>query len=356
MATDVKRIEKEFMMKVLYDEQIPVVFLRDQREYILILEKPAKDEMVFRSEKPIGKLKPGTEVDLLFDYRGQKVNFSVEINSIKDDLIHCEIPYVFHKNLDRSFSRVDVPSDMSVKFAFNGERYNLSFPRLMEFEAEGASEFLENVNPQNLSELIEQMASWIKGYANGYKMVTFKESKPEVTEERIISETGKALYLSATLGGFPLTDPYPRKRIITEEMFKRYLESTGVGSAFLNDACDRFIKGKYEEGFLSDAWIPILFHEYVVGYIRIWINKDGKLPFDFSVLDTMFEFSKMLAYSLKINGYFESGRIPNDLFDGKVIDISVSGLLFAYPTKSSSSLLVDSELKVVIITPKRKIA
>ena len=355
MATDIKRIEKEFMLKVLYDEQTPIIFLRDRCEYILTLDQPAKSEMVFRPEKPINKLKPRMEMNLLFDYRGQTVEFLVEILSIKDGLLYCDVPNVFHKNLDRSFSRVEAPSDMTIRFAYKGARYNLAFPKLVEFEPVKSSDFLKHVDPQDLSGLIDQMADWIKQYANGYKMVTFKENKPETTEERILSETGKALYLPTTLGYFPQSDPYPKKRIITEDIFKRHMESTGVSSSFLNDACSRFIKGKYDDGIYSDAWIPILFQEYVIGYIHIWINREGKLPFDFNILDTMFEFSKMLAYSLKMNGYFESGRIPNEPFDGKIIDISASGLLFAYPANLSSSILVDSELKVIIITPKRKV-
>jgi hypothetical protein len=126
--------------------------------------------------------------------------------------------------------------------------------------------------------------------------------------------------------------------------------------AYLDDKCARFIKSKFDDSVYSDAWIPILFHEYVVGYIHIWINKEGKLPFDFSVIDTMYEFSKVLAFSLKENGYFEAGKVQHEPFEGKILDISASGLLFSYPhTTLSSTLLVDSELKVKINTPKRSV-
>jgi hypothetical protein len=158
------------------------------------------------------------------------------------------------------------------------------------------------------------------------------------------------------LGYLPQSDPNPKKRIITEEIFKRYLESTGVGQAYLDDACARFIKNKYREGIFSDAWIPIQFHEYVIGYIHIWINKEGKLPFDYTVLDTVYEFVKVIAYSLKMNGYFEKGKMSSEPFEGKVIDISASGLLFVCPHSNlSSTLLVDNELKVKIIAPRRSI-
>jgi hypothetical protein len=332
------------------------MYLLDRCEYILTLDQPAREQMEFHTDRPISKLKARAKMDMLFDYRGQVINFTVEVSSIKDDLIFCDIPDLLYKDLDRSFSRVDTPSDFQIQFAFLGDRYNLSFPKVMEFETDGTSEFFKEFDPQNLTGLIDQMSGWIKNYASGYKMIIFKERKPDSVEERIVSETGKALFIPSTLGYLPQTDPNPKKRIITEEIFKRYLESTGTGQSHLDDTCARFIKSKYEDGIFSDAWIPILFHEYVLGYIHIWINREGKIPFDFAVLDTIFEFAKVLSYSLKMNGYFENGRLPRESFEGRVIDISASGLLFACPYSNlSSTLLVDSELKIKIIAPGRSI-
>jgi c-di-GMP-binding flagellar brake protein YcgR len=95
----------------------------------------------------------------------------------------------------------------------------------------------------------------------------------------------------------------------------------------------------------------------VVGYIHIWINKEGKLPFDYGVIDTLYQFAKILAHSLKVNGYFETGKLKNEPFEGKVIDISASGLLFSYPISSlSTALLPDSELSVKLAAPRRTVS
>jgi len=356
MATAIKRIEKEFLLKVLHDEQLPVMYLRDRAEFILILDKPAKTEMIFRSNAAISNLKARSKMDLIFDYRGQVIIFAVIVNIIKDGLIYCNVPEFLYKNLDRSYSRIDTPPDLQVRFTFMGDRYNLTFPKIPEFESGEAGLFSRDLDPRNLSGLVDQMAAWIKGYSSGYKLVIFKDVKPTSTEERIIAETGKTLYLPSTTGNFPLGDPYPRKRIITEEMFKRYLESTGVDLAYVDSACARFIKSKFDSEIYSEVWVPILFQEYVIGYFHAWISKLDKLPFDYSVIDALYQFAKILAYSLKINGYFERGKLKNDPFDGKVIDISASGVLFAYPhSQLSTSLLPDSELSVKIITPRRNI-
>jgi hypothetical protein len=357
MATPIKRIEKDFLLKVVYDEQIPIMYLKNRTEYTLTLEKPTRAEIHFRSNRIIPGLRIKRKMPLMFDFRGRMISFSTEIISFRDEHIVAAAPEFLYKNLDRSYSRVPSPPDVKIQLLFSGERYSLAYPKVQEFERElSFGQIVQNVDPKNLTGLISQMAEWIKGYANGHRLTIFKEMRPASIEERLIAETGKALYLPSTLGSFPKTDPYPKKRLITEEIFRRYMESTGTDTKFLDDAVSRFVRAKFDAGFFSDAWVPIQFQQYVVGYIHLWINKEGQTPFSYEVIDTIFQFASVLAFSLKENGYFESGRIRNTAFEGKIIDISVSGVLFAYPHSAiSASLVPESELMVTIITPNRSI-
>jgi len=357
MATPVGRIEKEFLFNILFEEKLPLMYIRDRVEYKFKLERPAGEELVLRPEKPLGKLKPHEKLPFGFNYKGQVIDFSVEVIAQKDDLIYCKTPATLYKNLDRNYLRVDTPTDIKILFTFRGDRYNLAFPKVMEYENIAANDLSKNFDPRNLSGLIKQITGMLSGFADGYKIVNFKDRKPESIEERIVSETGKTLFIPSTLGYLPKTDPYPKKRIITEELFHRYLETTGIGKKFLEENTARFLKNKFDDSIFSDAWIPILFHEYVIGYIHIWIAKQGKLPFDFSVLDNVYQYTKVLAFALKENGYFEHGKVKNQPFEGRVLDISASGLLFAYPLGSSllATLLVDSELTVTIETSNRTV-
>jgi c-di-GMP-binding flagellar brake protein YcgR len=357
MGVPAGRIESEFYFKVLFDEKLFLKYIKDRVEYHLTLDQQVLEEMVLRPDRSIPGLKPRTKIALLFNYRGQSVDFTAEIIKVSEELVICKTPERLHKNLDRNYLRVDTPSDLKVMFTFRGDRYNLALPKVMEYESVSASDLFGNDNTRNLSDLVKQLTGIVKNFADGYKIVNFKDKKPETLEEKVVSETGKALYLPSTVGRLPATDPYPKKRIITEEIFKRFLEGTGVGAAYLGETCTRFMKNKFNDGIFSDAWVPILFHEYVVGYIHIWINKEGRLPFDFTMLDNLFQFSKVLAFSLKENGYFETGKIENEPFEGRVLDISASGLLFACPHGFSiaSLLVVDSDLTVTIEAPNRTI-
>ena len=357
MATPVGRIEREYLFKVLYDEQLPIMYLKDRNEYVMTLEHPVREIMTLRPDRSIGRPKLLSRLDLLFRYRGQVVDFSAEIQGLQDELIICKLPDSLYKNLDRNYLRVDTPSDIKILFTFRGDRYKLSLPKLMEYETIDREELIRSLDSHNLSGLIMQITNLLKVHADGYKIVNFKDKKPDAIEERIVSETGKSLFIPSTAGRLPKTDPYPKERIVTEDLFMRYLESTGTGAAYLGEMCTRFIKQKFDDGIYSEAWIPILFQEYVIGYIHIWIDKDDRLPIDFSVIDNVYQYSKVLAFALKENGYFEHGKMENESFEGRVLDISASGLLFAYSHSSvlASTLLVDSELTVTIDAPNRSI-
>ena len=332
------------------------MYISGRTEYILRLINPAKSDVSFRPDRPVTGLKPRKKMELMFDYKGQVIIFSIEVSAVKDDLITALTPEYLFKNLDRSYSRVSTPEDLIVRFTFQGDRYSLHYPKIQEYESGDIGDWMDKVDPKDLQGLIDQMASYIRSFASGYKMVIFKEVRPVTTEERIVAETGKSLYLPSTLANFPQSDPYPKKRLVTEEIFRRYMESTGVDPHYLDNAVNRFVKQKFDGGFFSDAWVPVLFQEYVIGYIHIWINQEGKLPFDYNMIETIYQFAKVLAYSLKINGYFNSGRIKNEPFEGKIVDISASGLLFAYPHSNlSSALLPDSELAVRLSAPRRNI-
>jgi hypothetical protein len=364
MATPIKRIERDYYLKVLYDEQLPLVYHRNRTQYIFTLEKPVRDELSLRADRPVPGLKLKGKLHLMFDYRGQTVSFSSEINFIRDDHIKTPVPESLYKNLDRSFSRVSFPQDLRVQFTFLEDRYSLSYPRIAEGGSEKMNDIINKADIKNFSGLVEQMAGWRKSCASGHKLVIFKDVKPSSTEEQIIAETGKALYLPNTSGGFPEKDPFPRKRIVTADLFKRCLETAGVALNRVDEAAAQFIKAKKDGGISSDAWAPILFQEYVIGYIHIWANtRDGKPPFDYGILETLLQFAKILAFSLKANGFFEQGLIKNDPFGGQVIDISASGLLFACPgggggggnPNRSSVHRPETELGVQLATPGRTV-
>jgi hypothetical protein len=97
MATPIKGIEKNFFLKVLYDEQIPVIYLKDQTEYTLTLEKAPKEELYFRSNSIISGLRAKRKMGLMFNYWGRVISFSSEIISFRDDHIVVAAPEAIYR-------------------------------------------------------------------------------------------------------------------------------------------------------------------------------------------------------------------------------------------------------------------
>jgi hypothetical protein len=356
MATPIKRIEKEFFLKVLYDEQLPIIYLRNRTEYVLRVEQPVKDKIFLVSDRPIPNIKSREKINLIFDYKEKIITFTVETRALRENHITAMVPEFMYKNLGRSHSRVATPPDLRVQLTFQGDRYSLSFPKITDFDSGEITEFMEKLNPPDLNGLIAQISAWIKTFANGFKLVIFKDAQPTTAEEKILAETGKAIYLPSTLGTLPSADPFPKNRLVTDDILKRYLESSGVQEQHLDEAAAQFIHSKFEGGIFSDAWVPILFQEYVIGYIHVWISKEGLPLLNYDIMDILWQFARVLAFSLKINGYFDSGRLGNEPFIGNVIDISASGLLFAYPLSDLANVLQpDMELSIKLSSPKREI-
>ena len=92
MATPIKRIEKEYYLKAVFDNKLPLKCYYERAEYVFTLEKITKDEMWFHMNRPIGQLKPKDNLDFMFEYQGHKIFFTVGIRSVKDTYLVSGLP------------------------------------------------------------------------------------------------------------------------------------------------------------------------------------------------------------------------------------------------------------------------
>jgi len=346
----VQRIEKEFFLKILYDEQLPVTYHKDRTDYTLFLKAPPKDSLVFKMERPIDGLSASNKISLVFSHRGDTLLVEVTVTGIRDGEIICDIPDSIRKNLDRTHLRVNLPPEVQVRISFFGDRYALPFPRLRQYHP-----MLGSLGTfATLKGQVERLA---RDNEYGYKLMVFSKDEFDSTEEKVLAHTGKTLFLPEVRQGFPQTDPYNRNRIVTVDVFERYiLENMGVEGRAAETIAMRFIQEKVTNGVISDAWVPILFQEYTVGYIHVWMNKAGKPPLDYLTIDTLHKYAEVMAQLLKEKGYFEKMKVAGAPFKTNVQDISVSGLLFTCPVPEISlKLMAGCDLKVTVTTAHRSL-
>jgi hypothetical protein len=132
MATPIQRIEKDFLLKMSYDERLPIIYLHNRKEYILTVERPIQNKIYLKPDRPVAGLKPLKKMNLMFNYQGRLISFSVRVTAIEDNVIVTDVPEFLFRNLVRSYSRVTTPGDIQVQISFLEDRYSLAYPKVSE--------------------------------------------------------------------------------------------------------------------------------------------------------------------------------------------------------------------------------
>ncbi|MDR1788038.1 MAG: PilZ domain-containing protein [Treponema sp.] len=382
MAVPVKRIEKEFFLKRLYDERIPIVHHKSKNDVVFRLIKPPAEKLHFKADSLSGRIRLHKKMDLVFEYQGQVFSFSIKPQIWNDDSVTADAPLFIYKNLDRTFSRVLMPANLDVSFSVYGDRYALSYPTAAVWESGEIEHIAANAKPKNLQSLKEQLTAWIAGCADGHQITLFHNTHPGGGfEERLVAATGKALFIPSTNDAFIETESEYAKNIVTAEVFRAFSDSVtrvscvthlaraddapertpgqtpGQTPCRLGDAAALYLETRRGKGIASELWVPIIFYDYIIGCIHLWIkNESAKKRLDHNALETARQFARIFVYSLKVHSYFEEGRVQPEPFYGEILDISASGLLFASSAPAvTSALRPGAELALRLSAPGRTI-
>jgi hypothetical protein len=356
MATNLKRIEKEFILGSARDDKIPFLLIAGSGEWPCLITDIAPEGLSLSHAMPLRLLKRSQIYEFRFVYREQPMAFRARIIEVKESGLVCEIPEAVYKNLGRRYSRRAPPIELGVSFSFKGDRYELSFPTTREFQPVTEPERDTAFDPHDIRALVRDFNERASEFATERALRMFKDRRPESQEERLIVRTGKIYYLPSSAGGLPIVDPFVVPRIITRDIFMDFLRFEDTREDLVDDEVLRFERNKKSSGVLSELMIPLLFQEYVIGYVYLVNTQPGKPPFDLPILETFHQFAKVLTYSLKVNGYFRNAPKKAHDFAADVIDISAGGLLFSNSSRDlSTSLLPGSDMELLIKAKDRTV-
>src|SRR5512142_2650038 len=140
MATNLKRIEKEFILGSARDDKIPLLLIAGEGEWPCVIVDIAHAGITFSHSMPLRLLKRGQAYEFRFVYREQAMAFRARISEARESVAVAEMPEAVYKNLGRRYSRRAPPGELAVSFSFRGDRYELSFPTTREFEPESEPE------------------------------------------------------------------------------------------------------------------------------------------------------------------------------------------------------------------------
>lgn len=356
MGTEMGRIEQEFILSNIIEKKLPVKLHLKKIEIEGIFLSMEDDSLIFSSSaSAITEMAVGENIDFFFAFFSHTMTF--RSNIIKDgNPLKVTSPKHIYKNLKRKFVRVLPGEEIELSFTLENARIILDFPKTQEYESLEEDIYSDNFDITNLKELFQQFKSKAVSYADESEIVMLRGKNPDSFEEKIITDTGKSFFIPDTSISFPDRTRVNNEFAITEDFFlDKHGDEISIYDKNLRQL-EVHIKDKHKNGIYSELFTPVIYHEYVVSYIRLYNNKTENKPFTSKTLTFVKEFSRILAFALEKQGYFSGGELKESQFKPEIIDLSASGLLFTHPEKQLSEMLgMYGDLKLMLKIGPRKI-
>jgi hypothetical protein len=188
------------------------------------------------------------------------------------------------------------------------------------------------------------------------RIVMLRDRMPRAWEERTIVRLGKTLWIPSTGEDFPVRDPFPDGRIITRAELVKLEEEAGAAPYLVTSRLGNILYEKSKRDIVSEVWVPVLYNEYVVGYVHAWNTGERRERISRETVEFIQQFTRILCYSLVTNGYFKLENATERRYEAPIIDMSASGLLFAHTSRDlARELLVHADLALTVRVQRRTI-
>jgi hypothetical protein len=358
MATAIQRIEKEYLLGALHYKGIPLKCFVEKNEFTFTLRDIGKDQLVFASKKNLAGFQKDAKIEMKFSVYSTQANiitFSVYIYEVASTYLVTSIPDCLYKNLQRSYSRVLQPAELSISIKKSGFYYDLNYETLQADKVPAFESYPESVNEDNIETLINMNFDWIKQKTDGYQLVLFKNKPPASVEEKAVAKQGKILSISIPDGGFPSGMENSMELFFTEESLVAFLVDNREPPDMAQKKVTEMIRRRVSQGIYSDCFIPIIFSSYIIGYVRVWMREDGKAPLTRDMIEKIRQFTAIIAFFLEHENLFDEGKKELPVLTPRLLDISVSGFLFVLELDKEKIFYESNDVLTVSITISNRV-
>jgi hypothetical protein len=355
VGTQVGRIEKEFVFKALVDDATACDVHGAGKEAQCRFSSVTDErlEMV----PLIGALpgfQVGEEIRVFFYLKNNYHTFSSRLIEASPEKIVVQHPRGVYKNLQRKYERVKPTEDLHVSFSLKGTKIELNFPKSERFSEVEPPETSTTFDPRRIQTLVRAFREKMSALVSDNRIVMMRDRLPRAWEEKVMVRLGECLWIPSTEEDFLAKDPFPDERVITKGALIRLEEESGAAPYVITGKLGNILYEKAKKGIFSELWCPVLYNEYVVGYLHIWNTAERKNRIGKDLVEYTWQFARMLCYSLVTNGYFKAESASERRFEAPIIDMSASGLLFAHTSGDLvKELLVHTDLDLTMRVGKR---
>ena len=357
MGTEVGRIEKEFVFKSLVDDGVPCDLHATRREFPCRFSGVSEDRLEMSPlEGKLEGLNPGDEVRVFFYLKNNYHTFASRVLEADQDHVVVQQPPGVYKNLQRKYERVKMQGSIDVSFSLHGTKVELNFPKSDRFSPVEPPEEDVTFDPRRIQEVVKTFRIKIETETTDNKIVMLRDKMPRSWEEKTIVRLGKSLWIPSTAEDFPARDPFPDERVITKSDLIALEEEAGSAPYVITSKLGNILYEKTKKDIVSELWCPVLYNEYVVGYVHVWNTAARRERISRDLIEYVQQFAKVLCYSLVTNGYFKVENSTERRYEAPIIDLSAAGLLFAHTSAELvKGLLVHTDLDLTMRLDTRTI-
>ncbi len=338
MGTPVGRVEREFILTNVTEKKMPIRIngFKKTRDAV-ILRVEDESIVLYNDDGGFSDFTAEEEVRIFFSYFGHVMTFPTTVVKA-DDYLQIRIPDEMVKNLQRKYERIALPRGILVSFTMENRTFELTFPRTEEYNPAEQPVYQDSFPEDTLEKLMDGVSRRLSEFKANYKVQMFRDRGPEGWEEEIITRTGKSVFVSPMQVGFPVQDPDNSGRILTRDqvLSRDYTLNMSEIIGSEDELTNRF-RARHEEGIKAQIYCPLVYQDYVIGYLHVWSEH---ISLGIEVFEYIYQFSKVLVYTLKNHGYFKHALKRNETFEAEILDISASGLLFTHPDEGLRDQLV----------------
>jgi hypothetical protein len=332
MIQDVSRIEKEFLIRSIVQSEQPVRFhgISASGTGLITTMDQSMLSVTLIDMMDDAPFCPHEHVTGYFDCNGRTYAFETMIRDSRQNELRLDPPGRLLKSLQRKYVRVRKPRDIQVSISLPNEEICLDYPVCPDYVSLDKPSSRAGYQGKNIAEIVNSFKTDIGNKSSIDTIVMFRTKKPDLFEEKLICDTGRVLFIPSTSSGLPKVDPYPEGRIITLTQEEKFEDPNYFveGSRF-----DKLLEEKKKDAISSEIWCPIVYYQYVVGYV--YAAHTGGESFDVSMVDRLWDFSRILASELKKTGYFDSETKVTETRAHKpeILDMSPGGMLITLPER-----------------------
>ncbi len=333
------RVEKEYIIDILFTKKIPLsFFVKEKYEFSGTIVRYDAFTLTIQHNCKL-PLSIYQKLTFIFFVRDNRHMFTSTIKAIvNSQTFTISFPDNIVRNIQRRYQRITLKEN-TVSVTFQSKTEHLDFPETTTFRIFDETLLkLETIN--NIQDMIDGFRRKMSVFSKN-AIVIFKNRNPSTLEEFLIVKTGKSFYIPNSFKYFPDSQVYDVEKVIVNEDIIEYYKLLGNDSNVASQKINQLLLLKQKKNILTELYYPVIYKKFVIGYLYLMNEVEKNSQIAFNIINNLEEFSKLLIASLIKNNYFT--RTEYLTVEANIVDISAGGIQFFSDNNSIASNLFEKD-------------